>query len=562
MTSTPVDSATGRPPGQASPGAAAHASAASLSTTLAAWARAVTHDDIPERTLYAARSQLISNLAAVRASLRHPVGRRITAAFGPPRQPDPTRSAHVLAALATALDFDEVAYSGHVSAGAVNVAVAEAERGRLDGTAVLAAIVAANECGARVSAATILSPFFRGQTNTHCHLASAAAARLHARRATPAEWTAGLGLALGILPVPLHHAVVTSDVKAFTAAAPVRLALDACDAAAHGLAGPAAVLEAPGGLLEHLSAVPVPEAVTEGLGRRWHTDTLTYKRFPGSAYLHAAFDCAQRLHARLTADGTGPAADRVRRIVVHGSLLTWQMERKVAPHLRGPATGVSAATLSVGYGVATLLLTGGFGPADLTGPALADPARWALAGKVTVEHDWQLSLRMAAATSPLGAALRQAGPRALDWPELRTWAGDDAAGLLAGLGAPEDTFENATMAIGARVEVELADGTVLAEAADAAVGSAGSATRREHRALVREKFLAAGGPAGVLADLERLDTLDAAATARTLAAAVGEGFGDAAGDGVGGAFGGAAGPVYGSPFGDAAGDAVNPAAPD
>lgn len=507
MTSTtPVDTSFDRPSEPTT----------SLSTRLAAWARTVTYADIPPHTLAAARSQLISNVAAVRASLNHPVGRAIVGAFGPPVQSDPTQSAYVLSALATALDFDEVAYSGHVSAGAVNVAIAETERSGLDGKSLLATIIAANECAARITAATILSPFFRGQTNTHCHLASAAVARLRARRASLQEWTSGLGLALGILAVPLHHGVVTSDVKAFTAAAPVRLALDACDAAAHGLAGSGTILEHREGLLAQLSVVPIPEAVIAGLGRRWHTDTLTYKRFPGSAYLHAAFDCAQRLHRRLGA----VEASRIRRIVVHGSLLTWQLEQKVAPVLDGPRTSVSAATLSVGYGVATLLLTGTFGVADFTAPALSDEARWSLAAKVAVEHDMQLSERMARATSPLGEALRQAGDRALNWPELMAWGGEYVQRLLADLGASEDTFENATMAIGARVDLELTDGTTVTEACDAFIGSAGAATRRDHRSIVREKFLAVGGSEDVLSDLERIDLLDPARTARALIRAV------------------------------------------
>ncbi|MEU7889953.1 MmgE/PrpD family protein [Microbispora bryophytorum] len=489
---------------------------ASLTARLAAWAHAVTYEDIPAATLAAARSQLISNLAAVRASLRHPAGRAIVAAFGPPLRADPTRSACVLAALASALDFDEVAYGGHVSTGGVNVAIAHAGVDRLDGRALLTTIVTANECAARITAATILSPFFRGQTNTHCHLAGAAAARLRARDAAPGEWVAGLGLALGTLPVPLHHAVVTSDVKALSAAASVRMALDGCDAAAHGLTGPAAILEHPEGLLAALSAVPLPEIVTTGLGRRWHTDTLTYKRFPGSAYLHAAFDCAERLHRRLGAVDVS----RVRRVVVHGSLLTWQMEQKVARELDGPRTNVSAATLSVGYGVATLLMTGAFGPGDLTPSALADPERWALAEKVVVEHDMDLSIRMAQATSPLGESLRRAGDRALDWPEFVRWTGDAAPALLAALGGPEETFEQATMAIGARVAVELADGTAAAESRDAFVGSAGPETRRDHGAIVARKFLSTGGPRDVLAELEHLDALGPEQVVAVLARAV------------------------------------------
>lgn len=488
----------------------------SLSTRLAAWARTVTYENIPSNTIAAARSQLISNLAAIRASLNHPIGQAIVAAFGPPVQACPKQSAYVMSALATALDFDEVVYSGHVSAGAVNVAISEAEPSGLDGKALLATIIAANECAARISAATTLSSFFRGQTNTHCHLTSAAVARLHARRASLEEWTAGLGLAFGILPVPLHHGVVTSEVKAFAAAASVRMALDACDAAAHGLAGSGTILEDREGLLAHLSAVPMPEAVIKGLGHRWHTDTLTYKRFPGSAYIHAAFDCAERLHRRLDA----VEISRIRRIVVHGSLLTWLMERKVIPFLNGPQTSVSAITLSVGYGVATLLLTGTFGPEDLAAPAVSDEARWSLAAKVAVEHDRQLSERMIRATSPLGEALRQAGNRALKWAESLTWDGVDVQRQLADLGTSEDTFENATMAIGARVDLELTDGTTVTEACDAAIGSAGAATRRDHRSIVRQKFLATGGSADVLSDLERLDLLDPARTSRALSRAV------------------------------------------
>ena len=493
---------------------------ADLSATLAAWARTLAYEDIPAPTLAAARSQLVSNIAAVRASMDHPTGQRIVAAFGPPAQPDPKQSAYVLAALASALDFDEVAFSGHVSTGAVNVAIAEARHAGLDGRSLLTTIVAANECAARITAATILSPFFRGQTNTHCHLASAAAARLHARRASLQQWTAGLGLALGIVPVPVHHAVVDSDVKALAAAAPVRMALDACDAAACGLTGPDAILEHPEGLLSLLSAVPIPELVTAGLGRRWHTDTLTYKRFPGSAYLHSAFDCAERLHQRLG----HLDAEKVERVTVHASQLTCQLQRKIASALDGPHTSVSAATLSVGYGVATLLMTGRFGPGDLTPQALKDDARWNLAAKVDVEHDVRLSLRMAQATSPLGEALRQAGDRALDWPELTAWQeqqGHDASAILAGLGAPRDTFEDATMAIGARIELMLADGNALTEQCEAFAGSAGPATRHNHATLVGRKFLDVGGSRDALAALEAIDTLDPAHTAAALEYALG-----------------------------------------
>ncbi|MGV9680325.1 MmgE/PrpD family protein [Nocardia sp. NPDC003482] len=483
-----------------------------LTRRLAEWARSVRYEDIPPATVAAARSQIISHLGAVQASLAHPAGRGIVAAFGSPVRSDPRQAAYVLAALATILDYDEVSYVGHVSIGAVGVALTESRVNGLDGRRLLAAVVAANECAARVTASTVLGPFFRGQTNTHCFLVGAAVARLHARDADLDEWVRALGLALGVVPTAIHHGVIVGDGKAFTAAAPVRLALDACDAAAAGLGGAPRILEHADGVLAKLAAVPVPETITEGLGRRWHTDTLTYKRFPGSAYLHAAFDCAQRLHRRLGA--VDP--DRIRRVVVHGSILTWLLEHKIAGYLDGPRTGTGAAILSVGYGVATLLRTGRLEAEDFRAPALTDTERWAVADKVTVEHDMALSEAMIRATSPLGQAIRHAGERALDWPELRMWGGDRLAERLAELGPPEPTFARATMAIGARVEIEMRDGTVEYETCATPIGAAGDATRRDHAAIVRDKYLRAGGVAAALPDLERLDELGPPEVARLL----------------------------------------------
>src|SRR5690606_25111346 len=100
-------------------------------------------------------------------------------------------------------------------------------------------------------------------------------------------------------PVPVHDAVLGSDLKALTAATPVRMALDACDAAAAGLTGNSMLLDGPEGLLGQLSTVHMPDAVIAGLGQRWHTQTLAFKRFPASAYAQAALECAERIHERV-----------------------------------------------------------------------------------------------------------------------------------------------------------------------------------------------------------------------------------------------------------------------
>ncbi|MBF6330746.1 MmgE/PrpD family protein [Nocardia transvalensis] len=490
-------------------------------TELAAWARTVGYDDIPASTLALARSQLISDLATVRASLTHPLGRRLVATFGGPLQADSKSSAAVLAGLATCLDFDDVSFVGHLSAACVNVPVAHARTLGMDGRSLLTTIVVANECAARLTAATILGPFFRAQASTHCHLMGAAAAMLHARRAPVPEWTAALGLALGMVPTPLARAVLAGDLKPLTASFPVRAALDACDAAAHGLSCATELMDGSDGLLAQLSAVPLPDLLVAGLGRRWHTDTLAFKRFPGSAYAQAAYECAERLSTRLAA----AELPMIRRIVVQGSLLTWLLDRKVRPFLDGGRTPVAAATFAIGYGVATILQTGRLRADDLTPKALRDESRWRLADKVSVEHDATLTDEMLRATAPLGEALRWAGGRAANWPELQAWAGEDLPRRLAELGAPEATFDQATMSIGARVEIELSDGRRLVERCERPIGMTGPATRQHHSVIAGAKFLGVGGCPRTLSELERIETLGPEQTARTLATALCQPFG-------------------------------------
>jgi 2-methylcitrate dehydratase PrpD len=507
-----------------------------LMVQLAQWASHVRYEDIPPSTRAFARSQLISNLATVRASLRHPLGDALVKAFGAPKQPDPKQSAYVLSALAMCLDFDEVAHSGHLSASCVNVAISYAVHLGVGGQRLLTAIVVANECAARFQAATILGRFFRGQSATYLHLIGAVAARLHLEGAGEEEWVAALSLAVGILPAPSHRAVLCGDTKTLIAATPVRIALDACDAAAAGMSSMGRILDGSDGVLAQISPIPMPEAVVAQLGRRWHTDTLSFKRFPGSMYLQAAFECAERLHGRLGAGASG-----IRNVVVRASILTVMLDKKVAPFAHNGRTAVSAATFSLSYGVAALLLHGALGPEDYAAPALDDADRWTLARKVRVVEDRDLTKRMIGATAPLGEVLRQAGGRAAESVEILSSASGRFAFLLhvplvrhvlkpviaarvrarlATLGSPEGTFENATMAIGARVDVELANGAVVTEECDVALGMAGPATKHDHAAIVRAKFLGVGGSVAVLNDLQQIDELDCVQTVRALTAAI------------------------------------------
>lgn len=457
-----------------------------LIENLAGWASQLDLDDVPDRVVRLACSQVLSQLAAARAGAQHPLGRAVIDGFGAPWQDDPAQSAFVLAGLTSWLHFDDTAYAGHLSNSTVTVPLAYAHALRLDGRRLLTAVIAANECAARITAAATLGPF-RGQNAAHTHVAGAIGGRLRAEAAPPTEWVNAFGIAFSMPPRPSLRAFLGSDAKVLSAAFPVRTGLDACSAARAGLTGSSDILEHPDGFLAAFASVPLPEAVDLDLGRRWHTETLSFKVHPGGPGLDAAVDCAAELRRAL-----GPVtADDVEEVVVTTSMYTLAVDQKAAEFLDADRSPVSALVFCTPYAVATTLLTGNLTGADFAPPAVADADRWRLAAKVRLQHDSAMTLESLLSEAPFGEALRQAGPRATKWlEEVGTqWLVD----LVGTLPPTAPTFETATKATPARVDVRLTDGSAYSRELSIPRGAAGPALRAEHTALVRAKFLATGG---------------------------------------------------------------------
>lgn len=491
----------------------------SLISELSEWASALRLDDVPQPVIDVATSQLLSQLAAVRAGAAHPLGQALTGVFGPLLQSDPRQSASVLSGVSAWLHFDDTAYAGHLSNSTVTVPVAFAYALGLDGERLLTAIIAANECAARITAATSLGPF-RGQSATHTHIAGAIAGSLAARQAPTGHWINALALGFALPPRTLSPGFLGSDAKTVSATVPVRAGLDACDFAAAGLVGVPDILERPAGFLSRFSDIPLPEAVVLGLGQRWHTETLSFKVHPGGPGIDAAVDCALELHEEL-----GSRVSEIVDIAVEASLYTVFTDHNVKPYVTGPDSPVSALVFSTPYAVASALLTGSLTQTDFAPPAVAEPARWELADRVRLTHDRAMTRELFLSDVPFGEALRLAGPRAEPW--LRGFGahvdGDgqwlvDLVGAF-GPGAPD--FASAAKATPARVTVRLADGSELSHELTVPVGAIGSPQRTDHAGLVRAKFLGTGGSAeaadrlGAVAKLSSSDLAEALELALT-----------------------------------------------
>ena len=473
----------------------------------AAWIAGLERHAIPDRVAQIAASQLLGHLGALASGARHQIGQRLLATLGAPFTGDARQTAISCAALTMVLDYDDSMYAGHVSHSTVGTALAYASDRRLDGAQLVTTVVAANEVAARLTAAATLG-HLRGQTATHTHLAGAVAARGRAEGCAPERLVDAWGIALSLVHWPVDRGFFAGDGKALVAAVPVAAALMAYDAASVGLHGPADIVEHPAGFLGRVALLPVTEA-TGGLGQRWHTETLSIKVYPGCAYVDGAVDAAVALHPHVV-----DRVDHIEEVVVEAPVFTVGMEARSAPHLDGPRSSLSGITFSLPFNVATALRRGRLTPDDLDPARLADEATWSLARRVGVRESSELTLRALLATAPLGAALRAAGEPAAIW--LAQTLGGDPATYRELLGGPEADFERAEKAIGATVTVLLDDGTRLSERVDIATGAAGEDTRRRHRQLAREKFLAAASgwmneaaAAEVVAIVDGLDTATA-----------------------------------------------------
>ncbi|MGW5053118.1 MmgE/PrpD family protein [Actinokineospora sp. NPDC004072] len=454
---------------------------------LARWAAGVRAGDIPGRVRDYAASQVLSQVAAIRAGAAHPGAARLTAAFGRPDQPDRKAAACVLAALGSWLNLDDTAYAGHLSNSTVAVPLAYAR----DGAELITAVVTANECAARITAAATLGPL-RGQSAMHTHLAGAVAGRLKTEGVDADRWTDALALAFAMPNWPLLRAFLASDARMLCTMVPVRTALDACDAAHAGFTGAADLMEHPDGFLARFAEVPLPQQVDHALGEQWHTETLSFKLHPGGPGIDAAVDCAAEL-APLAAD-----VEDVAEVVVDVSAYTLLAQRTADRYADGPDTPLGALVLDVAYPVATALLTGGLTAADLERPATADQARWALAKKVRLREDAAMTRALLESDAPVGAALRLAGAAALPWLDRYR---------LAAPGNAQGDFREATKATPARVTVRFHDGATRTRERWIPRGAAGPETRAGHRALIRAKFVESGGDPE-LADVE-LESLTA-----------------------------------------------------
>jgi 2-methylcitrate dehydratase PrpD len=286
-------------------------------------------------------------------------------------------------------ELDDVHRQGvlHVGAVVLPALVAVGELRRMSGREFLASAIAGYEIGPRVG--LCMGPEHIGQgwhSGATLGVFSAAAGAARGLALDADRTVHALGIA-GTQASGLMAAQYGAMVKRMHAGRASQSGLYGALLARDGFTGIPDVLESEyGGFCTTFSRSQdrfrLPE-LTAGFGEVWQTMGVALKFYSCVGSNHTTLDALRELQAERP---FGP--EDVKRIVVHGSQVTldhagWKYR---------PA-GIAGAQMNLGFCVATLLLEGDCFVDEFTEKAVADRARMALAEKVEVRADPEITAR-------------------------------------------------------------------------------------------------------------------------------------------------------------------------
>lgn len=292
----------------------------------------------------------------------------------------PATAAMANATFSHAIELDD----GHRNAGAhlgavvVPTVLAVASReGRTGGDAI-AAVVLGYEIGYRVARNMNPTGLLKGfHPSAVCGVFGAAASAAKLLGCDAAQTAAALGLA-GMQAAGLMEATASGQAsKCIMVGHAAMAGIGAAFCARQGVVGPTSVFEGKNGILRAMAEDVDPGALTQGLGERFEIADTYVKLYPNCRHIHAAIEAVDAL--RETHDF---AVADIARVTVGTHRVAFDLTGGV----RQPKTPADAR-FSMSYCLAAALLRGGVGMADFEPDALACEDVRALEARIAVRVD-------------------------------------------------------------------------------------------------------------------------------------------------------------------------------
>ena len=356
--------------------------------------------DMPNRILdvigVSVRAAPLDTSRAVMSFARDQAGAPQASAFGLPGRVSAADAAFVNGVLAHSLDYDDTHLPSilHPSASIVPAALATAESVGGSGAEALAAVAAGIEVCVRLGMggfdpSTRQSIFFeRGQHATSiCGAVGSAAASARVRGADAATTAHAMAVACSLASGILETNRTGGTAKRLHCGWAARTGVTAADLACRGVTGAPTAVEGRFGLFAALLGDAArPEAVTDGIGDRWHAADVFYKPYPANHFTHTGIDAALALRERglrpeQVAAATLAVAPPTVRTIGQPPAVKQAPDTAYQAQFSGPFA--VAAALCGGSGL-------GLGLDDFTDEAARDPQRRELMSRIEVVGDPRL----------------------------------------------------------------------------------------------------------------------------------------------------------------------------
>lgn len=374
-------------------------------TKIASWVASVELNQIPKRVQKKARYQILNVVASQYASQYHGIAQNTIQCIENwnragnctvlPSGAKLTLHDAVLAnAISTmALDYDDYLYMGHTGHSAVVASWALCEELKLSSDDLLLLTIIGNEVAGRLGITTALGPQ-NGQAWSYIHALGAAAITSRAYNFSPEQTAHALAIAMYQPGFTLWPGFMGAESKLLTAAWPLVQGIQAAQFAAQGMTGSLDILEHPNkGFWKFFTYVPLP-LMLGGLGKAWLSDSLTFKKYPGCAYIDTTMDALFALMDEYN-NQSGVQLDwrDIKEINIHANLLTMEMDNLSYEYRQGESVSQTTVNFSIPYNVALGLI------AERLTASEVDQANIdrnsgvlnAICKKVTMTHDWGMT---------------------------------------------------------------------------------------------------------------------------------------------------------------------------
>jgi len=279
--------------------------------------------------------------------------------------------------------FDDTYEPGtlHTGTPVVAAALALADKHEIDGETFLSAVIAGYEVAARVAAAVSPSHYAAGFHNTGtCAVFGAAAAASRLLQLGPVETVEAFGLA-GATAAGLRQHQIDGSMfdSAFHGARSAQSGVMVAQLRAHGVRGPAAILEGPLGFCAVMARERNLDRLVDGLGKEYEFSKITIKPYPTCRFAHGPIEAALELKRKYAIDPAG-----IKDITV--ATFRQSIEVSDRPQLNASLNAV----VSHQYAVSLAIVKESVELAEIVNYKSGDPQALALMQKVRVVHDDEL----------------------------------------------------------------------------------------------------------------------------------------------------------------------------